>query len=184
MEPYRHWFYHLHVWEHFAQVQLWFQTSGYLATWCACWRGVSSWPKSQFSVQFLSSGPRRNGIMGDLAVALRDFWMFHMKISAVVILLRGTWRDMRQFIHLFHAMNMGVVWLNYWLVVWNIFVFSRYWELMIPTDYFSEGLKPPTSLTTISKGTSMSGMDLEGVNISLDFGFSASPYKSTRSCMV
>ena len=34
---------------------------------------------------------------------------------------------------------------NYWLVVWNIFIFHIL-LIVIPTDYdFSEGLKPPTS---------------------------------------
>ena len=35
-----------------------------------------------------------------------------------------------------------------WLVVWNIFCFSTYWEylgILTPIDkYFSEGLKPPS----------------------------------------
>ena len=34
-----------------------------------------------------------------------------------------------------------------WLVVWNIFYFSIYWEQssQLTNSYFSEGLKPPTS---------------------------------------
>ena len=31
-----------------------------------------------------------------------------------------------------------------WLVVWNIFYFFIYLGIITPTDYFSEGLKPPT----------------------------------------
>ena len=36
----------------------------------------------------------------------------------------------------------------YWLVVWNIFLFFNILGIVTPTDeYFSEGLKPPTSIS-------------------------------------
>jgi hypothetical protein len=39
----------------------------------------------------------------------------------------------------------------FWLVVWNIFYFATYWEFHHPNwlSYFSEGLKPPTSVGDI-----------------------------------
>ena len=38
----------------------------------------------------------------------------------------------------------------YWLVVWNMFLFFHIFGIIIPIDeYFSEGVKPPTSIKTL-----------------------------------
>ena len=48
------------------------------------------------------------------------------------------------------SVNPGTQTIVYWLVVWNIFYFPIYWECHHPNwrSYFSEGFKPPTSLST------------------------------------
>ena len=45
--------------------------------------------------------------------------------------------------------------IQFWLVVWNIFYFSTYWESSSQlTNIFSEGLKPPTRIEIFGVGPS------------------------------